>query len=305
MGLDPLCEEMCHYEHRTLHHWHSFVLYTDTVNHYKVKILKKKKRTEFTSIGRYIVCVCHTVSMAAGGAAVNDGATNLHCLCWSSCERQEKLKTTQRRKEKKTGQGTDRMLIYANAVTQIWKRLAPLVGSWTEAWSSHVALRAWGNLRPTDSTCTFLLLMFTACWSQKITGIFSFFPCFVISVYFSQFEFRAWRLSAISDCLGDTTVVLKRRPWLSWRVSTQPSSFAASHCPLLKLEATVAPYKTPDPSCIVNVLHSLNLRCTFVWNFHVLTFWLKIVRIQFTGKHDLLRQKGKLSLMLLKCIVQI
>lgn len=76
------------------------------------------------------------------------------------------------------------MLIYANAVTQIWKRLVPLVGSWTEAWSSHVALRAWGNLQPTDSTCTFLLLMFTARWSLEITGIFFFFMFCYLYIFF-------------------------------------------------------------------------------------------------------------------------
>lgn len=100
------------------------------------------------------------------------------------------------------------------------KRRVHLVGLWTEAWSSHVALRAWGTLQPTDSTCTFLLLMFTACWSQKITGIFSFF-CSVKSVFFiflfcffvfsssdgtvNIFEFGAWRPTTVSVCLGDTS----------------------------------------------------------------------------------------------------
>lgn len=73
---------------------------------------------------------------------------------WGEQERKKKKKQQQRTEKQ------DRMLIYANAVTQIWKRLVALVGSWTEAWSSHVAPRAWGKL--TDSTCTFLLLMFTA-----------------------------------------------------------------------------------------------------------------------------------------------
>lgn len=62
----------------------------------------------------------------------------------------------------------DRMLIYANAVTHIWKRLVALVGSWTAApmW----LLEHEGHFQPTDSTCTFLLVMFTALWSLEITG---------------------------------------------------------------------------------------------------------------------------------------
>lgn len=83
---------------------------------------------------------------AAGGPAENGGATNLHC--WAGVQmggtgnKKGSKKTTERTEKQ------DRMLIYANAVTQIWKRLVALVGSWTEAWSSHVAPRAWGNLSP-------------------------------------------------------------------------------------------------------------------------------------------------------------
>lgn len=63
-------------------------------------------------------------------------------------------------------------------------------------------------------------------------------------------------------------VVTKLRPWLSWRVPECSScSFAVSHRSLLKLEATVALWhhtKNFKAFCYVNVLHSLNLRCTFV-----------------------------------------
>lgn len=62
---------------------------------------------------------------------------------WGWGEQGKKQKKTTERTEKQ-----DRMLIYANAVTQIWKRLVPLVGSWTEAWSSHVVLSVWGNFSP-------------------------------------------------------------------------------------------------------------------------------------------------------------
>lgn len=60
------------------------------------------------------------------------------------------------------------------------------------------------------------------------------------------------------------------------------SAQAGSHCGIIH---------NFNPFCYVNVLHSLNLRCTFVWNFNVLTFWSRIVRTQFTGNHHLLRQK--------------
>lgn len=206
------------------------------------------------------------------------------------------------------------MLIYANAVTQIWKRLAPSVGSWTEARNSHVALRAWGNLQPTDSTCTFLLLMFTARSSLEITGIIFLCLCFVISTCSLFFHNGGSKSSWIWDherwtqfrSVTGFTVVAKLHPWLSWRV---PKYFFLLLCfyfvfffnffkffcsvPLLSAQAGshCGIIHNFNPFCYVNVLHSLNLRCTFVWNFNVLTFWSRIVRTQFTGNHHLLRQK--------------
>lgn len=57
-------------------------LYPDMVNHYWVK---KKK----SSIHQHRLkpCLCVRPNMAARGPAVNCGATNLHCLRWSSDER--------------------------------------------------------------------------------------------------------------------------------------------------------------------------------------------------------------------------
>lgn len=113
---------------------------------------------------------------AAGGPAENGGATNLHCWAGVQMGGAEK-KTKQNKTTERTGK-QDRMLIYANAVTQIWKRLVALVGSWTEAWSSHVAPRAWGNLSPLTQPVHFSCYMFTARWSLEITGIlFFFFLC--------------------------------------------------------------------------------------------------------------------------------
>ena len=46
--------------------------------------------------------------MAARGPAVNDGTTNLHCLCWGSYERWKKeKKTTQRREKQDRGWDAD------------------------------------------------------------------------------------------------------------------------------------------------------------------------------------------------------
>lgn len=267
-------------------------LYPDVVNHYGVEILIHQHRL------RSSLYFCR--NMATRGPAEDGGATNLHCQRWSSDERRKK-------KRKQRTEKQDRMLIYANAVTQIWKRLVPTVGSWTEAWSSHVALRAWGNLQPTDSTCTFLLLMFTAHWSLEITGIF--FLCFVIAMgffYLLFFVFLQWGSKSIwiwghedwtqfqsvsgiyrsyktlSLALLESARVLLlflcSVPLLSLSLSAQ----AGSHCGIIQ---------NLKPFCYVNVLHSLNLRCTFVWNFNVLTFWLRIVRTQFTGNHHLLQQK--------------
>lgn len=159
------------------------------------------------------------------------------------------------------------MLIYANAVTQIWKRLVPSVGSWTEAWNSHVALRAWGNLQPTDSTCTFLLLMFTARWSLEITGIFFFCLCFIISTCSLFFHNGGSKSSWIWDherwtqfrsvsgiyrgCKTPSLALLESAQVLFLVVvffilffSLTFFFFAVSHCSLLKLEATVASYTT-------------------------------------------------------------
>lgn len=207
------------------------------------------------------------------------------------------------------------MLIYANAVTQIWKRLAPSVGSWTEAWNSHVALRAWGNLQPTDSTCTFLLLMFTARSSLEITGIFFFCLCFVISTC-SLFFFTMGEVNPVEFGImnAEHNFGLSRDiPWLQNSIPGSPGecpstfscccvfilffffNFFKFFCSVPLLSAQAGSHcgiiHNFNPFCYVNVLHSLNLRCTFVWNFNVLTFWSRIVRTQFTGNHHLLRQK--------------
>lgn len=80
-------------------------------------------------------------------------------------------------------------------------------------------------------------------------------------------DLGSWRLEHYFSLSRGCTVVTKLCPWLSWRVPEYSSCcFAVSHCPLLKLEATVASYETEKKKtfCHVNVLHSLNLRCTFV-----------------------------------------
>lgn len=159
------------------------------------------------------------------------------------------------------------MLIYANAVTQIWKRLAPSVGSWTEARNSHVALRAWGNLQPTDSTCTFLLLMFTARSSLEITGIIFF--VYVLLSLLVLFFFTMGEVNPVEFGImnAEHNFGLSRDlPWLQNSIPGSPGEcpstfscccvfilffsltflnfFAVSHCSLLKLEATVASYTT-------------------------------------------------------------
>lgn len=71
--------------------------------------------------------MCVHCSEAARGPAENSGVTNLRWSSdelWGGEEEGIKQKKTTERTEKQ-----DRMLIYANAVTQIWKRLVPLVGS--------------------------------------------------------------------------------------------------------------------------------------------------------------------------------
>lgn len=89
-------------------------LYPDVVNHYGVEILIHQHRL------RSSLYFCR--NMATRGPAEDGGATNLHCQRWSSDERRKK-------KRKQRTEKQDRMLIYANAVTQIWKRLVPTVGS--------------------------------------------------------------------------------------------------------------------------------------------------------------------------------
>lgn len=78
-----------------------------------------------------ILSVCH--NMAARGPAEDGGASNLRCPRvqmrgggggGGASERKQQQQQQHREQEKQ-----DRMLIYANAVTQIWKRLVPLVGS--------------------------------------------------------------------------------------------------------------------------------------------------------------------------------
>jgi len=75
-----------------------------------------------------ILSVCH--NMAARGPAEDGGASNLRCprvqmRGGGGGASERKQQQQQHREQEKQ----DRMLIYANAVTQIWKRLVPLVGS--------------------------------------------------------------------------------------------------------------------------------------------------------------------------------
>lgn len=129
-----------------------------------------------------------------------------------------------------------------------------------------------GKSQPTDSTCTFLSLMFTARRSLEITGILYFFPfVFVLSLQKNltagertHLHLGSGRQNRVSVRLGGRTVMTKLRPRLSWRVSKSSSRcFAVSRRSPLKLEASSQTYEKKT-LCHVNVLHSLDLRCTFV-----------------------------------------
>lgn len=88
------------------------------------------------------------------------------------------------------------------------------------------------------------------------------------------------------------TIGIKLHSWLSWRVTTCSCSFLCSFSlPSVQAGSLCGIIQNVNPFSYVKVLHSLNLRCTFVWNFNVLTFWLRIVHKQFTGNHHLLQQK--------------
>lgn len=97
----------------------------------------------------------------------NGGAADLR---WSSDERcRGEKKKWKNRENRKTGQDAD---ICKRSDTDLEKASS-------SGWLMYRGVKlpcgsqSMGKiLRPTDSTCTFLLLMFTACQSLEITGIF-------------------------------------------------------------------------------------------------------------------------------------
>lgn len=144
------------------------------------------------------------------------------------------------------------MLIYANAVTQIWKRLVPLVGSWTEAWSSRVAQRALGK-SPAHWLNLYISVVNVYCslkpgddWKKEkekviLYVLLSLHILFWFLLLFLRWESAPFRLNTILGSVSGT-VATKVGPRPSWRVpKVQLCCFAVSHCFLPKLEAvTVA-----------------------------------------------------------------
>lgn len=124
-----------------------------------------------SSIHQHRVRVSVRPNMAARGPAENGGAADLR---WSSDERhrgEEKKKKRRKnnRENRKTGQDAD---ICKRSDTDLEKASS-------SGWLMNRGVKlpcgsqSMGKiLRPTDSTCTLLLLMFTACQSLEITGIF-------------------------------------------------------------------------------------------------------------------------------------
>lgn len=88
----------------------------DTVSHYGVEKLHSPAQAK-------ILFVCPSLTWLPPEDQLR---ACLICTACSGVQTKEKIKeeeTIQR-----AGQKQDRMLIYANAVTQIWERLVPLVG---------------------------------------------------------------------------------------------------------------------------------------------------------------------------------
>lgn len=186
-------------------------LYPDTVTHYGMEELW------FTRIDKKNL-VCESVKQQYDCQGTSERWTCTACAgVHARGGGHEKRKNTAKEKNRTEGRDAD---ICKCSDTDL-KRLVPLVGSWTQAWSSHVALRAWGNLKPTDSTCTFLLLMFTV-WSSEITGICVFLMLYV-TMYFKSATVEFQGREEFASLLGDK--LTKPSLWLSWRVPTLVSFF--------------------------------------------------------------------------------
>lgn len=126
----------------------------DMVNHYRTEKLNSPAS-----------CLCVRPNMAARGPAENGGAADLR---WSSGT-EERKKRKNNRENRKTGQDAD---ICKRSDTDLEKASS---SGWlmNRGVKLPCGFQSMGKiLRPTDSTCTFLLLMFTACQSLEITGIF-------------------------------------------------------------------------------------------------------------------------------------
>lgn len=122
------------------------------------------------------------------------------------------------------------MLIYANAVTQIWKRLLPLLGSWTEAWSSRVAPRAFGK-SPAHWLNLYISVVNVYCslkpgedWKKKRENEKKKMTLYVLLSLHILFLFLLLRWESVplglNAVLGSVsgTVATKVGPWPSWRV---------------------------------------------------------------------------------------